>query len=185
MGYACVFYWSRLFPSLDAIQRTIVGSSLSFVFALGFTGMFVDCVLPLWGDIFYRPQFYESNLQSETLPLQDVRYGYHNDQLLFVVFQTSYTGQSHTEFKTTPIPDLIKTSSIVPHYDHWIDLPDGTRKNLPNSRTMFEYDLGGDFASRPIDVTLDKFREWIASSPKVYSIEKLEEFARQRKSQRP
>jgi hypothetical protein len=42
---------------------------------------------------------------------------------------------------------------------------------------MFEYDLGGAFTSRPIDVTLDEFREWIASRPQIYSIEKLEEFA--------
>lgn len=185
VGYACVFRWSRLFPSLDSIQRAIIGCFLGLVFAFGFTGMFYDCVLPIWGGIFYRPQFYESDLRSATLPRQDVRYGYHGGQLLFVVFQTSYTGQSHTEFKTAQIFDPIKTGSIEPHYDHWIELPDGTRKNLPNSRTIFEYDLGGNFISRPIDVTLDKFREWIASSPKVYSIEKLEEFARQRMPQRP
>lgn len=176
VGFACVFYWSRIFANLDALQRAVVGSFLGFVFALGFVIVFVDCLVPIWGDIFYKPHFSETHFQSGTFPSQDVRYGYHGDQLLFVVFQTSVNSEAHTEFKNAPISDTMKPGDVISQYDHWIQLPDGTRKDLPSSRTMFEYDLSGTLTSRPIDVTLDELREWIASRPKIYSIGKLEEF---------
>ena len=127
---------------------------------------------------FYEPEF-QSNDPHTPGAVEDVRYGYHGDQLLFVVFQTSLMGESHTEFKIAPIPDPTKTPVITQHYDHWIQLPDGTRKDLPGSRMLFEYDLGGAFTNRPIDVTLDEFREWQASRPETYSIENLEQFVAQ------
>lgn len=181
VGFACVFYWSRIFTNLDALQRAVIGSLLGFVFALGFTIAFVDCLPPILGTMFYKPLFSETHFQSGTLPLQDVRYGYHGDQLLFVVFQTSVNRESHTEVNIGPVPEPMKAGVVTSHYDHWIELPDGTRKDLPSSRTMFEYDLGGAFTSRPIDVTLDELREWIASCPKIHSIEKLEEFVAHRR----
>ncbi|HKW28920.1 MAG TPA: hypothetical protein VJT54_06270 [Verrucomicrobiae bacterium] len=184
VGYGCVFYWSRISANLDALQRAVVGSLLGFVLALGFTIAVLDCLVPVISPVIY-PTFYESALQSGTFPVQDVqdvRWGYHGNRLLFVVFQTSVNGKSHTEFEIAPTPDPMKTGVIIPHYDHWIELPDGTRKELPGSRTMFEYDLGGAFTSRSIDVTLDEFRQWTASRPEIYSVEKLEQFvARQRK----
>ena len=125
---------------------------------------------------FYEPEL-QANDPRTTGAIQDVRWGYHGDQLLFVIFQTSINGESHTEGKITPLPAQKNADDVIPHYDHWIELPNGTRKDLPGSRAMFEYDLGGAFTSRPIDVTLDEFREWIASRPQIYSIEKLEEFA--------
>ena len=130
---------------------------------------------------FNEPEF-QSNDPRTRGAVVDVRYGYHGDRLLFVVFQTTVMGESHTEFKIAPVPDPMKTPVITQHYDHWIQLPDGTRKDLPGSRMMFEYDLGGAFTNRAIDVTLDEFREWQASSPETYSIENLEEYvAHQRK----
>jgi len=184
IGYSCVFYWSRIFAKLHAFQRVVIGSLLGFVLALGFTVAFLDCLVPVICPVIYKPPFYEQKLQSGSLPLQDVRWGCHGDQLLFVVFQTSVNGESHTEFKITPIPEPTTTPGhvITPHYDHWIELPDGTRKDLPSSRTMFEYELGGALTSRPIDVSLNEFREWIASRPKIYSIEKLEEFVVQQRT---
>ena len=133
--------------------------------------------------------FYESELQANDphtsgVAAQDVRWGYHGDRLLFVIFQTSVNGESHTETKVTPIPAMKNADVSVPRYDHWISLPDGTRKDLPNSRMMFEYDLGGAFTSRPIDVTSDEFRAWIAPRPHTYSIEKLEEFVAALRKQR-
>jgi hypothetical protein len=181
LGYAGVFYWSRLFASWDVLQRAVVGSLLGLVLALGFAVAFLDCLVPVVSALFHKPSFAEDHFQSATLPLQDVRYGYHGDQLLFVVFQTSVNGESHTEFKIAPIPDPMKTSVIMTQYDHWIELPDGTRKDLPNSRAMFEYDLGGVFSNRPVDVTLDEFRQWTASRPEIYSIEKLERFVVQQR----
>jgi hypothetical protein len=179
VGYGCAFYWSRMFANLDAFQRAVVASLLGFFVALGFTVAFIDCLVPTWGAMFYKPPFSETHFQSATLPLQDVRYGYHGDQLLFVIFQTSVNGESHTEFKITPITAPKNGDVVIPQYDHWIQLPDGTQKDLPGSRTIFEYDLGGAFTSRPVDVTLDEFREWLASRPATYSIEKLEEFVAQ------
>jgi hypothetical protein len=182
VGFAFVFYWSRIFAKLDVLQRVVIAGLLGFFLALGFTIAFIDCLVPILGTMFYKSPFAETHFQSGTLPLQDVRYGYHGDQLLFVIFQTSVNGQSHTEFKIAPISDSMKAGTIVSHYDHWIELPDGTRKDLPISRAMFEYDLGGTFSSRPVDVTLDEFRQWTASRPEIYSIEKLEQFvAQQRK----
>jgi hypothetical protein len=177
-GFGCTLYWSRIFAKLDALQRSVVATLLALALAVGFAIAYFGCVETIAGATFYKPAFYEGELQSGYLPLQDVRYGYHGDQLLFVAFQTSVNGESHTEFKIAPPPDPMTTPGhvIIPHYDHWISLPDGTRKGLPNSRTMFQYDLGGAFASRPVDVTLDEFRAWIASRPQVYSIEALEVF---------
>jgi hypothetical protein len=185
VGIGCVLYWSRVFAKLDALQRWVVASVLAFFLALGFTIAFLDCVLPIWG-MFYKPPFQEGHLQSGYLPVQDVRYGYHGDQLLFVVFQTSVNGESHTQFKIAPAPDPMTTPGhvIITHYDHWIELPDGTRKDLPSSRTMFEYVGGPFFKSRQIDVTLDEFRGWLASRPQIYSIEKLEEFVADQRQQR-
>jgi hypothetical protein len=132
--------------------------------------------------------FYESDLQSNDSrtrgAVEDVRWGYHGDQLLFVIFQTSIMGESHTEVKIAPITAPKNADVVIPHYDHWIALPDGTRKDLPSSRTMFEYDLGGAFTNRPIDLTLDEFREWVASHPEIYSIDKLEEYVAQQRKQR-
>lgn len=137
--------------------------------------------MPAVSSLVYESSFAEDHFQSGSLPLQDVRYGYHGDKLLFVVFQTSVNGESHTEFKITPISDATVSNVVITHYDHWIGLPDGTRKDLPGSRTMFEYDLGGAFTSRVIDMTLDEFREWIASRPEIFSIEKLEQFVAQQR----
>ena len=132
---------------------------------------------------FYEPEL-QANDPRTTGAVQDVRWGYNGDQLLFVIFQTSINGESHTEGKITPIPAPKNADVYVPHYDHWIELPDGTRKDLPGSLTMFQYDLDGAFTSRPIDVTLDEFRGWIASRPQIYSIEKLEDFAARQQKQR-
>ena len=127
-----------------------------------------------------EPPFYEDHLQSGS-PLQDIRYGFRSDQLLFVVFQTSATLESHTEFKTGPIKAPENGDRIVSQLDHWIELPDGTRQDLPGSRMMFEYNFGA-FTNRPIDVTLDEFRAFLVSRPEIYSIERLEAFvAGQRK----
>lgn len=132
---------------------------------------------------FYEPELQANDPRTSGVAVQDVRWGCHGDQLVFVIFQTSVNGESHTDNKITPIPALKNADVYIPHYDHWIELPDGTRKELPSSRTMFQYDLGGAFTSRQIDVTLDEFREWIASRPRIYSIEKLEDFAAQHRKQ--
>lgn len=182
VGFGFVFYWARIFAKLDVLQRVVIAGFLGLFLALGFTIAFIACLAPIWGTIFYQPLFSETHFQSGTLPLQDVRYGYHGDQLLFVIFQTSVNDESRTEVKIAPITAPKNAGVVIPQYDHWIELPDGTRQELPGSRTMFEYDLGGAFTSRSIDVTLDEFRQWTASRPEIYSIEKLEQFvAQQRK----
>jgi hypothetical protein len=179
VGYGCVFYWSRIFANLDALQRAVIGGFGGVFLALGFAIAFLDCLVPM---VMPRYYWYEQESQSTSLPLQDVRWGFRGDRLLFAVFQTGVmsVSESHTEAKAPIIDPNPKNPNVMtPHYDHWIQLPDGTQKDLPGSRTMFEYDLGGAFISRPVDVTLDEFREWLASRPATYSIEKLEEFVAQ------
>lgn len=137
-------------------------------------------LLPFTGCRVQEPPFYESHLQFGN-PLQDIRYGYHGDQLLFVVFQTSATLQSHTEIKTVRLTASREGAAAKPQLDHWIELPDGTRTDLPGSRMMFEYNLGA-FTNRPVDVTLEEFRGFLASRPQKHAIAQLEEFvAQQRK----
>ena len=131
VGYGCVFYWSRIFANLDAFQRAVIASLSGFFLALGFAIAFLDCLVPMIAPMYY---WHEQESQTASLPLQDVRWGIRGDRLLFVVIQTGVMSmsESHTEVKA-PIIDPKNQNVIIPHYDHWIQLPDGTRKDLPGS----------------------------------------------------
>lgn len=117
-----------------------------------------------------HPTYYEKALRAERDGLvQAVRYGYHDDTLLFIVFESSYTRLRHIGFQ-----DIPRGGSEM-HLDRWIVLPDKTKQDLPTSKMMFEYRVG-EFSNRPVDVTLAEFKSFLATHPGNYSIHQLEEY---------
>ena len=102
-----------------------------------------------------------------------IRYGYSEDKLLFVVFESSYApAPLHTDGRKVQRD----ADSWYIIKDRWINLPDGTKKYLPDSGAMFEYDCGA-FTNQPINLTLPEFQGYLSVRPKShYSIKTVEEY---------
>ena len=85
-------------------------------------------------------------------------YGYRTNKIAFVIFQTMHgtndAGYSqhihltqHTENSSAGVRNVC---------EGWIDMPDGTKRDLPSSGMVFEC-TDGVFHSAPIDISYDDF----------------------------
>jgi len=132
-----------------------------------------DVILACWRKLdrrLARLAPYEASLRAEKGGIKyNVRYGYRDGRLFWIIFESTVS-----EFRypadIRPIP-----GGFIQYPTPSIALPDGTTRDLANSRMMFQFS-GQAFTNRPIDVTLNQFSAFLASMPKKYSIEKLEEY---------
>ncbi len=89
--------------------------------------------------------------------------GQRDDRVAFVVFQnthgtnTDYSQHIHLTLHSTNTP--AGTANVG---EGWIDMPDGTKRDLPTSKMVFEY-TDGVFHSAPIDMSYDDLTSFIQS----------------------
>ena len=88
--------------------------------------------------------------------------GYRDDRIAFVIFQTTHgTNDDYSKHIHLTIRNLkISAASNANVCDGWIDMPDGTKRDLPSSKMVFEF-TDGVFHSAPIEMSLDDFSRYI------------------------
>src|ERR1035437_5935026 len=119
-------------------------------------------VLALAGE---QPTSFESECWGDT-PNQtycQAAYGHREGKIVFVFFQT----QHGTPSKENRLKHLtIKSHPVLANVcEGWIEMPDGTKQDLPSSMMVFEY-TDGVFHASPIDMTLDDFFHYLHSIEK-------------------
>ena len=89
--------------------------------------------------------------------------GQRDDQVAFVVFQnthgtnTDYSQHIHLTLHSTNTP-----AGFANVGEGWIDMPDGTKRDLPTSKMVFEY-TDGVFHTAPIEMSYDNLTSYIES----------------------
>jgi hypothetical protein len=99
-----------------------------------------------------------------------VDYGFTDDHLHFVVFESAYR-------RLVPHAKITWTSRAKGERfcSGYIDLPDGSKPDLPTSNRIFELTFG-KFASMPINFTRTQLKAYLDTDPMPPTIEALERF---------
>ena len=92
-----------------------------------------------------------------------ILYGQRSGKIAFVIFQTSHG--TNTDYSKHVHLTLHSTNTVAGSGnvgEGWIDMPDGTKRDLPTSNMVFEY-TDGVFHSAPIEMSEDDFLHYIFS----------------------
>ena len=108
-------------------------------------------------------------------------FGHRDGRIAFVFFQTRHgTPSKDNRLKHLTIKSHPTLANIC---EGWIELPDGTKKDLPSSKIAFEF-TDDSFHSAPVDLSLDEFFRYLHSieksdfevDPKGLTVESLKKF---------
>ena len=106
----------------------------------------------------------------EDQTVASVSYGFTDDKLHFVVFESAHKEiVPHASITTVTRPEGYNMCS------GFIRLPDGTKPDLPSSGRIYEF-TSGTFASSPIDFTRRQLKNYLQSNPKPPTIDGLRRF---------
>jgi hypothetical protein len=96
--------------------------------------------------------------------------GYRSDKVAFVIFQNTHgTNTDYSKHIHLTIHNLkISAVSNANVCDGWIDMPDGTKRDLPTSNMVFEY-TDGVFHSAPIEMSQADLSRFIDSGSSTNS----------------
>jgi hypothetical protein len=90
-----------------------------------------------------------------------ILYGHRDHRIAFIIFQTThgkkadYSKHIHLTLNSTNT-----AAGFANVGEGWIDMPDGTKRDLPSSRMVFEY-TDGAFHSAPIEMDEEDFSRYI------------------------
>ena len=136
-----------------------------------------------------QPTRFESETWGDT-PNQtycQAAYGDRNGKIAFVFFQTEHgTPSKENRLKHLTLKSYPKLGDVC---EGWIEMPNGTRRDLPSSKMVFEC-TDGVFHAAPIDLTLDDFSRYLDSiqrrpvgvDPNGLTVEALKEFEKKIKT---
>jgi hypothetical protein len=118
-------------------------------------------VLPLLVFADEPPTFWESFGGTDPQPFTStwIVYGHRTNKIAFVIFQTNHA--TNTEY-LQHIHLTLHTPKNPLACEGWIDMPDGTKQDLPSSSMVFEY-TDGVFHAAPIDLSEADFSRYIDS----------------------
>ncbi len=116
--------------------------------------------LPLLAFADEQPTFWESFGGSDDYKSSWIIYGHRTNKIAFVIFQTNHG--TNTEY-LQHIHLTLHTPENPLACEGWIDMPDGTKRDLPSSKMVFEY-TDGVFHSAPIDISYDDFLRFLDSA---------------------
>jgi hypothetical protein len=89
-------------------------------------------------------------------------YGHRNDKIAFIIFQTTHgTNTDYSQHIHLTMHSL-NTAGCPNVCEGWIDMPDGTKRDLPSSKMVFEF-TDGVFHPAPIDMLQDDLSRYIDS----------------------
>ena len=89
-----------------------------------------------------------------------ILYGYRNDRIVFVIFQNTHgTNDDYSKHIHLTINSHEGIGNVC---EGWIDMPDGTKQDLPTSNMVFEY-TDGVFHSAPIGMSHNDLMSYIDS----------------------
>ena len=92
-----------------------------------------------------------------------ILYGHRNDKIAFVIFQNTHGTNTDYSKHIHLTLDSLKTADGEGNVGKgWIDMPDGTKRDLPTSNMVFEY-TDGVFHSAPIKMTQADLSRFIDS----------------------
>ena len=136
-----------------------------------------------------QPTSFESEayVDTENQIECSVRFGHRDGKIAFIVFQT--------EHGTPSQENVLKHVTLKSHptlgdvCEGWIEMPDGTKQDLPSSKMVFEY-TDGVFHASPIEMTRDDFSRYLDSiqrgpvgvDPKGLTVEALKGFEKKMKT---
>jgi len=116
--------------------------------------------LPLLALADEPPTFGESFGGSDENAHTWILYGHRTNKIAFVIFQTN-TGENTNDY-SEHIHLKLNTPGNPLACEGWIDMPDGTKQDLPTSSMVFEC-TDGVFHSAPIDLSEADFKHYIDS----------------------
>ena len=106
----------------------------------------------------------------EDLTVASVSYGFTDDRLHFVIFESAHKEiVPHASLTTVTRPEGYNMCS------GYIRLPDGTKPDLPTSGRIYEF-TSGTFTSAPIDFTRQQLKAYLQTNPKPPTIDGLRRF---------
>jgi hypothetical protein len=115
-------------------------------------------------------------------------YGHRTNTIVFVIFQTNH-GTNYEYLQHIHL--TLHTPENPLACEGWIDMPDGTKQDLPSSNMVFEY-TDGVFHSAPIDMSCADFSRYVDSvAPKSIgpykrlTVADLKKFEKKVKSKSP
>jgi hypothetical protein len=115
--------------------------------------------LPLLAFADEQPTFWESFGGSDENASTWIVYGHRTNKIAFVIFQTNHG--TNTEY-LQHIHLTLHTPENPLACEGWIDMPDGTKKDLPSSNMVFEY-TDGALHTAPIDLSEADFSRYLDS----------------------
>jgi hypothetical protein len=118
--------------------------------------------LPLLALADEQPTFCESFGGGDEHQSNWIIYGHRTNRIAFVIFQTMHetndAGYSqHIHLTQHPYESSAGVGNVC---EGWIDMPDGTKRDLPTSGMVFEY-TDGVFHSAPIDISETDFSHYL------------------------
>jgi hypothetical protein len=116
--------------------------------------------LPLLAFADEQPTFGESFGGSDENAHTWILYGHRTNKIAFVIFQTNH-GENTNDY-SQHIHLTLNTPGNPLACEGWIDMPDGTKQDLPSSSMVFEC-TDGVFHSAPIDLSEADFSRYIDS----------------------
>jgi hypothetical protein len=92
-----------------------------------------------------------------------ILYGHRNERVAFVIFQNTHgTNTDYSKHIHLTLHSTNTAAGFANVGEGWIDLPDGTKRDLPTSKMVFEYS-DGVFHSAPIEMSCDDLSRFIGS----------------------
>jgi len=116
--------------------------------------------LPLLAFAGEQPTFWMSFGGSDEDAHTWIVYGHRTNKIAFVIFQTNHG--ENTNVYSEHIHLTLHTPGNPLACEGWIDMPDGTKQDLPSSSMVFEC-TDGVFHSAPIDLSEADFKRYIDS----------------------
>jgi hypothetical protein len=115
--------------------------------------------LPLLAFADEQPTLWASFGSSDDSASTWIVYGCRTNKMAFVIFQTNH-GTNYEYIKHIHLTLHTPKNSLA--CEGWIDMPDGTKRDLPSSSMVFEY-TDGVFHSAPIDISEADLERYIDS----------------------
>jgi hypothetical protein len=145
--------------------------------------------LPLFGLAGNPPTGYVHNVYYDGRTKLDVIFG-HRAKIAFVVFFSDDRTSSKVKDRDPLEYLIVKPDPTEPgtaYCEGWIEMPDGTKRDLPSSNMAFGYTNGVFLVSAPIDMTTEEFSSYLRSVEKnppsaVFTVDGLKSFEKKLKA---
>ena len=120
-------------------------------------------LLPLLAPAGEPPTFCESfgSGDNESHSYSWILYGHRDHKIAFIIFQTTHGKKAdYSKHIHLTLASTNTAAGFGNVGEGWIDMPDGTKRDLPSSKMVFEY-TDSVFRSAPIDISEEDFSRYV------------------------